>query len=293
MQEGRIVKALSGFYYVQSNSEIYTCKGRGVFRKKKITPLVGDVVKFDITNPKEGYITEIEPRKNSFSRPPIANVNQAAVVSSATMPDFNTTLLDRFLIVFEANEITPFIFITKIDLLSTEELERIKTYKKDYEQIGYTVELVVSKEGSNLAHLKHYFDNEISVITGQSGVGKSSILNAMNPSLLIETDEISTSLGRGKHTTRHVELISVGQGLVADTPGFSALELTNIELDQIGDCFPEMRERKSGCRFRGCLHHKEPHCAIKRAVDQGEIKRYRYENYLQILEEIQTRKVKY
>lgn len=293
MVEGRIIKALSGFYYVQTQNGVFACKGRGVFRKRKVNPLVGDFVKFDITNDGEGYITEVNPRVNELVRPPIANVDQALIVSSAKMPTFSTLLLDRFLVLIESKDIQPIIFITKIDTLTDVEKQRINAFREDYTKIGYPVEFVVAKEGSELTQLTHYFSNKVSVITGQSGVGKSSILNALNPSLFIETDEISTSLGRGKHTTRHVELVQIADGLVADTPGFSVLDFSDIEQEELADCFPEMRERKEGCKFRGCLHHKEPSCAVKEAFEKGEIKRYRYENYLNFLEEIQSRKPRY
>lgn len=293
MKKGRIVKALSGFYYVQSDDVIYACKGRGVFRKRKITPLVGDFVQFEVTSEKEGYVTHIEKRTNEFVRPQIANIDQAIVVSSAKEPSFSSHLLDRFLVLFEYENINPLIIITKMDLLSETEKTEINHFVNDYQSIGYDVEFVSTTDDKDLSFLNTYFTNKVSVITGQSGVGKSSILNRLNPSLLIETDEISTHLGRGKHTTRHVELMSIADGLIADTPGFSSLDLTMIEEVALTDSFPEMRKRKQECRFRGCLHNKEPHCAIKQAVENEEIKSYRYDSYLTILEEIQSRKVRY
>lgn len=293
MGEGRIVKALSGFYYVKLGDEIYACKGRGVFRKKNINPLVGDFVNFDMTNEGEGYITEVKTRKNELARPPIANIDMALIVSSAKTPEFSPLLLDRFLVLIESKDIKPLIFITKVDKMKEQEREKIEDYQRDYEKIGYSVELVDAQEGSDLTRFKDYFSQKVTVIAGQSGVGKSSILNALNPSLLIETDEISKSLGRGKHTTRHVELVEVGDGLVADTPGFSNLDFSEIEREELSDCFPEFHSKKDLCRFRGCLHDKEPGCAIKKSVKDGETPSYRYENYLSFLEEIQTRKPRY
>lgn len=293
MKEGRIVKAVSGFYYVQTDEGIYACKGRGVFRKRKINPLVGDFVTFDITNDEEGYITEIKPRLNELNRPPIANVNQAIIVASAKMPDFSSLLLDRFLVLIESINITPIIFITKMDLASSAEKDALDQFKADYQKIGYSTELLISKENSNLTHLNHYFKDNVTVIAGQSGVGKSSILNALNPELLIKTDEISVSLGRGKHTTRYVELVEVGDGLVADTPGFSALDFNHIEMEELSDCFPEMRVIQGKCKFRGCLHLREPNCAIKEAVGLGNIAQYRYDHYVSFSEEIQSRKPRY
>lgn len=293
MAEGRIVKALSGFYYVKTRDGIYACKGRGVFRKRNINPLVGDFVTFDMTNDGEGYITEIKTRSNELLRPPIANVDQALIVSSAKAPEFSPLLLDRFLVLIESKYIKPIIFITKVDQLTEQELIAIEKYQRDYEKVGYTVELINAQEGSDLKDLQHYFSKRVTVIAGQSGVGKSSILNALNPSLLIETDKISKSLGRGKHTTRHVELVEVGDGLVADTPGFSTLDFSEIEPEELTDCLPEFYLNKDSCKFRGCLHDKEPGCAIKKSVERGEITTYRYENYLNFLEEIQTRKPRY
>lgn len=293
MEEGRIIKALSGFYYVQVNGKIYECRGRGVFRKRNITPLVGDFVSFEKTDHDKGYIIEIKPRMNQLDRPPIANINQAAIVCSATEPDFSPVLLDKFLVKVEAKQIKPIIFITKMDLVTDELRADIEQYKKDYEQIGYSVELIVCKEGSDLAYLADYFSQQVTVIAGQSGVGKSSLLNAINPNLSLKTSEISTSLGRGRHTTRHVELIEIHDGLVADTPGFSSLDLDDIEANQLGDCFPEMLERKNMCQFRSCLHDQEPRCAVKQAVESGEINNYRYQHYLMFLNEIQSRKPRY
>lgn len=295
MPEGQIVKALSGFYYVKSEGRIYSCKGRGVFRNRKISPLVGDFVKFDISDPDEdeGYIMEIEDRKNELVRPPIANIDQAIIVSSVVSPDFSTLLLDRFLTLIEFKGIHPLIFITKIDLATEEQKQEIESYRRIYENIGYDIELLSSKQPDMLPELSHYFTGRVSVFAGQSGVGKSSLLNALRPSLLLKTAEISKSLGRGKHTTRHVELMQVNDGLVADTPGFSNLDFNEIEAEELTECFPEMLAIREHCKFRGCMHSKEPKCAVKAAVDEGEIQKFRYEHYLSFLEEIQSRKPRY
>lgn len=293
MADGRIIKALSGFYYVQSSGQIYQCRGRGLFRNKKISPLVGDFVVFDISGPEEGYITEIKPRENELVRPPVANIDQAIIVSSATKPDFSTKLLDRFLVLIESKQIRPVIFITKMDTLAPEEIKEMKAFQNSYQQVGYEVELLSSKQPDLLPEMRSHFKDRVTVFAGQSGVGKSSLLNALNPSLLLKTAEISKSLGRGKHTTRHVELVRVYDGWVADTPGFSALEFGDLNSEELPDCFPEMEERKGACKFRGCLHYKEPKCAVKQAVEDGEIPRFRYEHYLHFLEEIQMRKPRY
>lgn len=295
MAEGKIIKALSGFYYVKNreDGEIYQCRGRGVFRKKKINPLVGDHVEFQKENGREGYILDIGERKNELVRPPIANVDQAVLVFSAKEPDFHTLLLDRFLVPIEKNLIRPLILITKCDLLGAEERERLHGTLEVYRQIGYPVIFSSAKAGEGIDALLSALKGNITVFCGQSGVGKTSILNRLDPALDLKTNEISTHLGRGKHTTRHVELLPVGGGLVADTPGFSSLDFTGVELSELGDYFPEISEKSAGCKFRGCLHENEPHCAVKAALAEGEIASFRYSHYIQFLQEIKNRKPRY
>lgn len=292
--QGRIIKALSGFYYVLSeDNKITQCRGRGIFRKNKITPLVGDIVEFEADNLVEGYVLDIKERTNELVRPPISNVDRAILVFSAVEPDFSSLLLDRFLVLIEANHIEPVICITKMDLISDDQLQYIDESIKEYEAAGYTVLKTSINTMDGIEALKPYLNDHISVFAGQSGVGKSSLLNALNPNLEIKTDNISTHLGRGKHTTRHVELIKIGTGLVADTPGFSSLDFIDIEADELSNCFPEMRTRSSQCKFRGCLHVSEPKCSIKEALDKGEIAKSRYNHYLSFLEEIKDRKPRY
>lgn len=294
MPQGKIVKALSGFYYVQDQQRLVQCRGRGVFRKNKITPLVGDEVVYQADNDKEGYILEVFDRKNELVRPQICNVDQAILVFSAVEPDFSPILLDRFLVLIEANDITPLIVISKTDLIKSDKTkEKIVSFKKDYQLAGYSVILTSTVESSVVHDLQPYLDHKISVFAGQSGVGKSSLLNVLRPDLHIKTDDISTHLGRGKHTTRHVELIAVGTGFVADTPGFSSLDFTGIDVEDLSYCFPEMKERSGECKFRGCTHVKEPKCAIKQAVENGDIPQYRYDHYLTFFEEIKDRKPRY
>ena len=293
MPEGKIIKALSGFYYVLQNDEIIQCRGRGVFRKNKITPLVGDEVVFQAENEQEGYILEVKERKNELVRPPIANVDQAILVFSAVEPDFSPILLDRFLVLIEFNHIQPLICITKLDLATHEQHALIEQYAENYRQAGYTVLLTSSETEVGIEQLFPRLENKISVFAGQSGVGKSSLLNALKPELDLKTNDISSHLGRGKHTTRHVELIHVGHGLVADTPGFSSLEFTNIEAEDLTFCFPELQKASEHCKFRGCLHVKEPKCGVKSAVESGEIPAFRYKHYLDFLQEIKDRKPRY
>lgn len=293
MPEGKIVKALSGFYYVLSGNEIYQCRGRGVFRKNKITPLVGDEVEFQVENDTDGYILKVKERKNELVRPPIANVDQAILVFSVAEPEFSTALLDRFLVLIEYHHIRPIICLTKLDLADDEEKRKVEQYANEYRQTGYHVLLTSSETEEGIDKLLPYLEGEISVFAGQSGVGKSSLLNVLRPDLTLKTNEISSHLGRGKHTTRHVELIHIGNGLVADTPGFSSLEFTEIEAEDLNDCFPDIQKISEDCKFRGCLHLSEPKCAVKVCVEKGDIPSYRYEHYKEFLEEIKNRKPRY
>jgi len=293
MPEGKIVKALSGFYYVLHNDHLIQCRGRGVFRKNKITPLVGDEVVFQAENDLEGYILEVKTRKNELVRPPIANVDQAILVFSAVEPDFSTVLLDRFLVLVEFNHIEPLICITKMDLTDHEERNKIIGYADQYRAAGYGVILTSSETEAGIELLNPHIESKISVFAGQSGVGKSSLLNVLRPDLDLKTNDISSHLGRGKHTTRHVELIKVGNGLIADTPGFSSLEFTNIEVEDLTYCFPEIQKASENCKFRGCQHLTEPKCGVKSAVESGDIPSYRYQHYMDFLQEIKDRKPRY
>ncbi|WP_370296941.1 ribosome small subunit-dependent GTPase A [Rossellomorea marisflavi] len=293
MAEGKIVKALSGFYYVLSEGTVTQCRGRGNFRKNKITPLVGDHVEFQAENETDGYILKVFERKNELVRPPIANVDQAILVFSASEPDFSTTLLDRFLVLIESKEIDPLICITKMDLLSEGETNKILQYADDYRRMGYEVLMTSSKTEQGVKELAPYLRDKISVFAGQSGVGKSSLLNALDPELDLKTAMISSHLGRGKHTTRHVELIHVDGGLVADTPGFSSLDFTELDESDLPLCFPEMAAASEACKFRGCLHVNEPKCAVKEKVEAGTIPAYRYDHYLSFHQEIKERKPRY
>ncbi|MFD0049260.1 ribosome small subunit-dependent GTPase A [Actinomycetes bacterium NPDC127524] len=293
MPEGKIIKALSGFYYVLDGKDVIQCRGRGVFRLNKVNPLVGDLVVYQAENPTDGYILEVKDRKNELVRPPIANIDQAILVFSAVEPDFSTALLDRFLALIEDNEVEPIICISKMDLLQESKVKEIEKYITDYKKTGYAVITTSSKTNEGIEKLQPYLQGKTSVFAGQSGVGKSSLLNAMKPELKLKTNDISSHLGRGKHTTRHVELIHVGSGLVADTPGFSSLDFLEMEAERLSYCFPEIYQTGERCKFRGCLHDKEPKCAVKEAVEIGEIPQYRYNHYLQFLEEIKDRKPRY
>ena len=299
MQEGQITKALSGFYYITDENDItYQTRGRGLFRLEGITPLVGDYVNFESDNLKEGTLVEIKPRKNALVRPPIANVDIGVIIASVIEPDFSTQLLDRFLVMLEYHGIAPIIYISKMDKADKEQQVGMAQYKEIYEKIGYPfITLNVDEVDDLKEEIKKtfydYFEEKLVVFIGQSGAGKSTLLNYLNPEFSIKTAETSKSLGRGRHTTRHVELLPLLGGRFADTPGFSALKFEDIETEELSRCFPEMWKRKDECRFRGCLHQNEPNCAVKKAVEEGEIASSRYKNYLQILTEIQNRKPKY
>jgi ribosome biogenesis GTPase / thiamine phosphate phosphatase len=293
MPEGKIIKAISGFYYVLDGEDVIQCRGRGVFRKNKVTPLVGDSVVYEAEKITDGYIMDVKERKNELVRPPIANVDQAILVFSAVEPEFSTALLDRFLVLIEDNEIEPVICISKMDLVPENKRVQMDQYVRDYTQMGYPVLATSSVTAGGIEELTPFLHGKISVFAGQSGVGKSSLLNAIDPELELKTNDISSHLGRGKHTTRHVELIHIGTGLVADTPGFSSLEFQELEAERLSYCFPEIYKIGEYCKFRGCLHDKEPKCAVKTAVDDGNVRRYRYDHYLQFLEEIKERKPRY
>ncbi|GEL66194.1 ribosome biogenesis GTPase RsgA [Marinilactibacillus psychrotolerans] len=298
MQKGQITKALSGFYYVTDRSNtIYQTRARGVFRKQKITPLVGDYVEFESGNQDEGVIQKLLERKNELTRPQVANVDIGIIIMSAADPKFSNQLLDRFLIMLESKHIKPIIFITKMDLLDHDETIKIKKYQKDYNKIGYQMVLIEKTDKEKKKQLEilfnEQFKNNLIVFMGQSGAGKSTLLNVLNPELELKTGETSQSLGRGKHTTRHVELVPLLESLIADTPGFSLLAFDEIEQESLSEYFPEMWRLRSDCKFSGCLHLTEPGCAVKKAILEGEIPEYRYDNYRLFLEEIKKRKPKY
>jgi ribosome biogenesis GTPase len=292
MPNGTITKALSGFYYVTSDKDIWVCKAKGVFRNRGITPLVGDHVVFEPTERNEGIISEILPRKNELIRPPIANIDQALLVFSLVEPDFSPHLLDKFLVHIESVGIRSVICLSKNDIAHNE--AEIQKYIDYYEKIGYRVISISSTLKHGIQQIENELREGVTVFAGQSGVGKSSLLNALSPNLGLETGEISVRLGRGKHTTRHVELIplKIG-GQVADTPGFSQLDFSNIEAEDLGNLFVEMAKLAPDCKFRGCLHVKEPNCAVRKALESGDIAEFRYDHYVQFLQDIQDRKRRY
>ncbi|MFI3307482.1 MAG: ribosome small subunit-dependent GTPase A [Mycoplasmatota bacterium] len=272
---GIIIKSISNDYTVLVDKKTYICKPRGLFRKQNISPLVGDNVVIDEKN---NYILEIKKRKNHLVRPPIANVDQAIIVMSAKEPDFSTNLLDKLLCVIEYNNILPIICITKLDLLNKEEQIKINNYINYYKSIGYQV-----FRNDKTEEMKTIFKNKISVFTGQSGAGKSTLLNKLNIELNIKTNEISKALGRGKHTTRHVELLNVLDGMIADTPGFSSIDLNTLTNQDIRDNFIEFNQYKEECKYRDCMHHLDDSCKIKQLVEENIILKERYEDYIKFI----------
>ena len=287
MQTGKIVKALAGFYYVKDGDDVYQTRARGIFRKRKLSPLVGDSVDFESDNLKEGTITHIHDRTNSLVRPQVANVDQLLITMSIKNPNFSFYLMDRFIAYSESHGIDPVLIITKIDLNSDEVLQdKIKETYKMYD-IFFTEKDTVNES------LKDIFPNKLSVLAGQTGVGKSTLLNTLLPELNLETNEISDKLNRGKHTTRHVELVDKNGGEIADTPGFSTIDFTHIEKEDLRFYFKEFNDYSDHCKFRGCVHINEPKCAVKEAVNNGDIKESRYNSYIQIYEEMSNYKERY
>lgn len=302
MPEGLIVKALSGYYYVKPEGsapgEAVQCRGRGIFKKRGLTPLVGDQVIYTPTENGEGTVDEILPRTTELVRPPIANARLAVLLFSLKEPDLNLSLLDKFLVHIEHAGLRALICLTKEDLLGevdeTEEADSTERVKKLYEVIGYEVIVTSSISGLGTDQVHSRLAGEISVFSGQSGVGKSTLLNAMLPGLSLETSAISLKLGRGKHTTRHVELIELDNGgYVADTPGFSQLDFLELGVEELSTCFREFRELADGCKFRGCSHLHEPGCQVREALEKGEVASSRYEHYVQFQQEMKDKKRRY
>lgn len=279
--KGIIVKALAGFYYVESEGKVYQTRARGNFRKKGQTPYVGDEVEFSAEKDSEGYILKIAERQNSLVRPPIVNIDQAVVIMSAKEPDFNPNLLDRFLVLLEQKAIRPIIYISKLDLLRDD--AELDVFLKTYQAIGYDIAKTVEE-------LLQFLIRKKTVFMGQTGVGKSTLLNKIAPDLKLETGEISESLGRGRHTTRAVSFYNLNGGKIADTPGFSSLDYEVDNAEELNRAFPEIAAVSRDCKFRSCTHTHEPNCAVKPAVVKGQIASFRFEDYLQFLSEIEHRR---
>lgn len=272
--KGQIIKIISDLHIVSYNNETIGCKCRGRFRMKKTIPQVGDYVIFD---KEKKIIEEILPRKNSFKRPCVSNIDQAFLITSLKTPDFSLNLLDKLIVLMELHKVTPIICITKSDLVDSNEMSKINEVLKYYRNIGYTV--VFNYE---LDKIEDMLSNKTSVFTGQTGAGKSTLLNKLNPNWNLEIGEVSIALGRGRHTTRVVELFEFGDGKVLDTPGFSALDLYEYSDADIRDAFIEFRNYP--CIYNDCMHKKEEECMVKKAVNDNNIIKSRYDNYLKFIE---------
>ncbi len=281
--KGTIIKGIAGFYYVKTeDGRLIECKARGKFRFDELTPMVGDMVEIAIDDNDKGVIDSVLPRKSQLTRPAVANITQALVVFAFKNPDINLELLNRFLVLCEYNNLKITVCMNKSDLNTGQNDMIIEMIKS----AGYDFLSLNAEKGIGTELVKEKLKDNITVLCGPSGAGKSTILNSIAGRTLMETGVVSNKLGRGKHTTRHSELIEVGGGFIVDTPGFSSLDIDFIKREDLMYSFPEFQEFIGKCRFTGCIHHKEPDCAIKKAVEQGMINPLRYDFYIKMLEEI-------
>ncbi|OPL08029.1 MAG: hypothetical protein AVO33_02840 [delta proteobacterium ML8_F1] len=291
--KGIILKGIGGFYYVEAGDRIYATRARGLFRNEKIKPLVGDQVEIDVTSDEdsEAYIQKILPRKSRLQRPEVANVDQVIVTMALTNPSPNFILLDKLLILGQYHGVRPVICLNKSDLVPPGVLEEVK---RDYEATGFDVIFVSVPELTGIEDLKAVLRGKVNVFAGPSGVGKSSITNALKPGLALKVGEVSERIGRGRHTTRHTELIELPSGgFVLDTPGFSSLEILQIPKDTLKDYYPDFSEAARDCRYRDCSHINEPGCGVKEAVADRRISQNRYHGYQYIYEELKKQKERY
>ena len=287
--QGKIVKGIAGFYYVYvEEAGIYECKAKGVLRKLKVKPLVGDMVEMSVLDEEKklGNVDEILPRKNELIRPAVANIDMALVIFAAQKPQPNFNLLDRFLCMMEFQHVPVTICFNKLDLITEEEQERLKQI---YEPAGYSVIFTSAMEQYHIAELKKLLSGKTTAVAGPSGVGKSSLINALQDNIQMETGQISEKIERGKHTTRHSELIPISDHtFIMDTPGFSSMDVPGFEKEDLWTCYPEFVEYEPFCRFQGCSHIHEPDCGIKNALEEGKISKIRYENYVLLYEELKN-----
>jgi len=287
---GKIVKGIAGFYYVVIGEEQYECKAKGVFRKDHRKPLVGDLVEMEVIDAEKkiGNIRELLPRKSELIRPAVANVDQALVIFALTRPSPNLNLLDRFLVMMGRQGIPCLICFNKLDL---DEEGLAKKYKKEYKECGNPLLFVSAHEGEGLEELRERLKGKITAVAGPSGVGKSSLINLLLGKRTMETGELSEKIDRGKHTTRHSELLQIDRdSFIFDTPGFSSLELFEMKKEELSGYYPEFEKHLGECRFGGCSHLTEPVCGVKNAVELGDISRIRYENYRLLYEELKNKR---
>lgn len=289
--KGKIIKGIAGFYYVHDgHSKIYECKAKGIFRNRKIKPLVGDDVEFTVLDEeqKTGNIEEISQRKNMLIRPAVSNIDQAVVVFAVTDPTPNLNLLDRFLVMMEHQDVPVIICFNKIDLSDSGEIEKLN---RIYETAGYQVYFISAQEEEGMSALRRLLTGKTTVLAGPSGVGKSSITNLLQPEARMETGVISEKIRRGKHTTRHSELFFVEESTyMMDTPGFSSMHIEELEPERLKDFFPEFGQYEEECRFLGCVHVGEKICGVKKAVEEGQISGSRYDNYLLLYRELKDKR---
>ena len=285
--QGKIVKGISGSYYVfVVGIGIYECKAKGVFRNKKIKPLVGDNVKIAILDETKriGNIEEILPRKNELISPAVSNIDMALVIFAAAKPEPSFNLLDRFLCMMEYQQVPVTICFNKCDLITEEQQKELESI---YQPAGYDVIFTSAKETENIDTLKFLLQGKTTAVAGPSGVGKSSLINKLQDKVCMETGDISQKIERGKHTTRHSEIIPIGEdAYIMDTPGFSSMDVPGFEKEDLWTCYPEFLPFEPNCRFRGCSHIKEPDCGIKEALEMGKISKVRYDNYVLLYEEV-------
>ena len=286
MPKGRILKVIGGLFYVLDGNKLIRTTASGKLRDYKHVPIAGDIVYYESTNENEGYIKKIEPRKNKLVRPPVSNIDQAIIVTSLVEPDFSSLLLDKLLVQILDNNIEPIIYFSKKD--KVDDITKFSGYFEYYKSIGIKVYVGNSLSNENKSDLETIFKDKTSIVTGQSGAGKSTLLNSFDNNLNLKTGDYSSSLGRGKHTTREVEFLNVLGGLVADTPGFSSMEL-DIDCERLAYTFPGFEEGLN-CKYRGCLHESEPGCKIKEQVESGDILKESYNNYLKLLETAKRKK---
>ncbi|WP_125153783.1 ribosome small subunit-dependent GTPase A [Clostridium rectalis] len=281
--QGTIIKGIGGFYYVKVNDNVIECKARGKFRHNELTPMVGDKVDISfISDTNKGSIDNIYERHNMLIRPAVANVTQALVVFSLTNPDISENLLNKFLMLCEHNNLKIVVCFNKSDLIKEpNKIDAVKMIK----DAGYEILFLKAKEGIGIDKIRERLKKNVTVLCGPSGVGKSTILNRLARKNIMVTGDISEKLKRGKHTTRHSELIEIEGGFLVDTPGFSSLNTDFISKNEIQFCIPEFLEYINGCKFTGCMHYKEPACMIKNALNEGKINKKRYDFYIKILEE--------
>lgn len=288
--KGKIIRGIGGFYYIHTGKSIYECKAKGIFRKDHIKPLPGDFVEIAVLDEEKklGNIEQILPRKNVLIRPAVANVDQALVIFACAAPKPNFNLLDRFLVMMEKQEIPALIAFNKEDLAEEEARKEIRAR---YEGSGYGLLFLCAKQENGVEEVKSLLRGKTTTVAGPSGVGKSSLINRLQSVTAMETGAVSEKIERGRHTTRHTELLPVEEDTyILDTPGFSSVELTGMEKEELGLYFPEIRERMDGCRFAGCAHLKEPDCMVRQALEEGKMSRGRYESYRLFYEDLKNRR---